>query len=94
MQGDDTRVRAEPWRCPNRVCSGDVLLVAPAAGSSTTWSITCPNGSRWWVASGEPVCPLCGATLWDAGAATAGAAEQDERSFVGPVFDFIRGLAA
>lgn len=81
----------EEWLCLNRQCTGRSWLVSPDEDVPDIWWMTGgPDESAWVIASVDPVCPQCGATLTTVLRLEGGfgAIELEE----GPVFDFLRSL--
>lgn len=89
----DRRRRSER-HCPTPWCSADRLAVEHDSQQDDLWTVTGTDGRRWVVAADAPVCPQCGATLQLATAGRAEAVDADETALVGPVFEYIRRLAA
>jgi hypothetical protein len=84
----------EPWHCVSTWCADEVLWVARDVVQDEVWYISGPGLGRWTVAGTQPVCPLCGATLLAASDLAGEPVAADHEEWEGPMFDFIRKLAA
>ncbi len=84
----------EPWHCVTTWCAGEVWWVAGDLEQAELWHVSGPDRGRWTVAGTLPVCPLCGATLLAASELAAEPVAAAHEAWEGPMFDFIRKLAA
>ena len=84
----------EPWHCVTAWCAGEVLWVAGDVELDEVWHVSVPGQGRWTVAGTLPACPLCGATLRAAAALAGEPTAAAHNTWEGPLFDFIRTLAA
>ncbi len=70
--------------CPNRYCAAELWLVRHDPVQHHLWYVAISeHATPMIVASIEPLCPVCAATL------TAGYAVDEE---TGPIFTFLRSL--
>jgi len=76
--------------CPNQPCTIDFWMVQHAADAYEQWHVIDRFGGAFLVASTDPVCPRCGATL----CLTVELAHRmgGDVLEVGPVLEYVRNL--